>query len=136
VKLRIHITPCCEGASERRSDFHAWMQTSHTALEHSLDETGETYLLDLDHLYIVLLTMRELGIPPTSFRVELAGMPRKTTTQALNRRVAAIEMAILTVSDLNGLGHFAAGSDLRVVVEALLLLLHITQQGLEAAPHV
>jgi hypothetical protein len=138
VKLSIHIAPCRVGASEKRGDFHTWMQASHHALAHQQDGTGETYLVDLDNLYIVLLTMRELGIAPTAFRVELArrsGKQRKATTQALNRRVAAIEMALLTVNDLHSLGHFAAESDLRVIIEALLLLLSATQQELETTPH-
>lgn len=137
--FRIHIAPCREGASERRGDFHAWMQASQHALAHRhQDDMGDTYQVDLDNLYIVLLTMREMGVAPTAFRVKLACRPggqRKATTRALKRKVAAIETALLTVSDFHSLGHFAAESDLRVIIEALLLLLCATQQELEEGPH-
>ncbi len=135
VTLRLIITPSGEGSQGRREAFRTWMQESRQAPARPRDETADTYLIDLDTIFPALLALRELGIAPTEFRVDLEYLrsrPRKTTALAQQRRVAAIAMALLTVNDLNQMGHFAAGNDLRVVVEALLLLLHTTQQELAA----
>ena len=113
------------------------MQASGQASTRQRDEAGVAYLVDLDTLYPALLALREYGIAATEYRVELersSGRQRKMTTHALNRRVAAIEMALLTVNDLHSLGHFAEEGDLRVIIDALLLLLLTTQQGLESVP--
>jgi len=135
VKLRLVIAPSGEGSQGRREVFRTWMQESGQVPARAGDEGADTYLVDLDSLFPALLALRELGIAPTEFCVDLEhprSRRRRTTALAQQRRVAAIAMAILTVNDLNQMGHFAAGSDLRVVVEALLLLLHTTQQELAA----
>ena len=135
VTLRLVIAAAGEGSQDRREAFRTWMQESGQAPARVRDEGADTYLVELDSLFPALLALRELGIAPTEFRVDLdrpRSRRRRTTALAQQRRVAAIAMALLTVNDLNQLGHFAAGSDLRVVVEALLLLLHTTQRELVA----
>ena len=133
MKFRLLVTPTCDSNQHRYDAFRTWMQASGQA-QHHQDETADAYLVDLDTLYPALLALRDHGIAATEFRVvrERASgrQPPISTTRALNRRVAAIEMAFLTVNDLHRLGQLAAEGDLRVIIDALLLLLRTTQQGL------
>jgi hypothetical protein len=136
TKLRLIIEPLGEGSQGRREAVRASMQASGYQPTRSRDEEVDTYLIDLDALFPALLELHELGIAPTEFRVDLdrpRSRPCRSTEQAHRHRVAAIAIALLTVNDLDRMGHFAVGIDLRVVVEALLLLLHTTQQDLAAS---
>ena len=112
------------------------MQKHRLAQAHRSSGLGDTYTLNLDTCYPLLQAMHDFGFAPTAFRVKLAhtaGRPRKVTSRALARRVAAISTALLTVNDLAQLGHFvSAESDLRIILDALLLLLRTTQQEIEA----
>ena len=133
VTFRLLVTPNGAAAQARREAFRRWMQADGRQAERHKDASVDMYLVDLAGIYLALLTLRELGITATEFRVELArtsGRQPQTTALALTRKVSAIEMALLTVNDLRGLGHIVAENDLRVIVEALLLLLHTTQQQL------
>lgn len=133
IKMRLVIAPLVSDGQGKRETVRAAMQASGCRPARARNGAADTYLLDLDALFPALLTLRELGIAPTEFRVELdrpRGRARRSTEQAHTRRVTAIAMALLTVNDLERMGHFAAGTDLRVVVEALLLLLRTTQQEL------
>ena len=133
VTFRLLVTPTGAEAVARREAFRRWMQADGREAERHKNESGDAYLVDLGSVYLALLTLRELDITATEFRIELARTSSRqppTTARALTRKVSAIEMTLLTVNDLHGLGHFAAANDLRVIVEALLLLLHTTQQQL------
>lgn len=136
IALRIRILPAREGTSEGRQRLRTWIETSQRALSHHRDADGsDAYLIDLDNVYIVLLTMRELGIASTEFCIDLerrSSRQRKPTVHALNRRVAAIATALMTVNDFHQLGRFSgAESDLRVILEALIQLMQTTQHELE-----
>lgn len=136
MQLTIQIFPAQDGTPDRRADLRAEVEQHHLALTHCSGRAGDTYTLDLDHCYPLLQTLHDLGFAPTAFRVQLAhaaGRSRKGTSRALTRRFAAISNALLTLNDLAQLGHFAsAEGDLRIVLEALLLLLRTTQQEIEA----
>ena len=136
MQLIIQIFPAQDGTLDRRADLRAEVEQRHLALTHCSGRVGDTYTLDLDHCYPLLQTLHDFGFAPTAFRVLLAhaaGRPRKGTSRALTRRFAAISNALLTLNDLAQLGHFAsAESDLRLILEALLLLLRTTQQEIEA----
>jgi hypothetical protein len=136
VTLRLGIAPSGEGSRGRRDAFRTWMQEGGQVPVRARDKDADIYLVDLDSIFPALVALRELGIAPTEFRVELEhsrSRTRETTALAQQRRVAAIATALLTVNDLDQMGHFAAGNDLRLVVEALLLLLHTAQQELAAS---
>jgi len=137
VALRLVIAPAGQGSQGRREAFRTWMRESGQVPARVRDEGTDTYLVNLNSLFPALLALRELGITPTEFSVDLEharSRRHRATVLAHQRRVTSISMALLTVNDLDQMGHFAAESDLRVVVEALLLLLHTTQQELAGAP--
>lgn len=130
IKLRLVVAPSGEGSQGRREAFRTWMQASGQVPTRSRDKGADTYLIDLGTIFPALLALRELDIATNEFLVDLErsrNRPRKLTALAQQRRVAAIATALLTVNDLDQMGHFAVGNDLRVVVEALLFLLHTTR---------
>lgn len=135
MKLSLSVTPGDENSQRRREAFRKSMQASGWQPNRTRKKGTDTYPLDLDAIFPALLELRNLGITPTEFQVDLDrshSHVHRPTEQAHKRRVAAIAMALLTVNDLDQMGHFAADNDLCVVVEALLLLLRTTQQELTA----
>jgi hypothetical protein len=135
VKIELRLLPAKEGLPAGREKLTGWLETGQQVLSHRLCRDGsDSYLFDLDSIYLVLVTLREFGIAPTAFCLNLertSSKQRKATVHALNRRVAAIATALLTVNDCHQLGHLQAESDLRLVVEGLLLLLQTTQREME-----